>query len=211
VARTQEQRKADTRARLLASAAELFARQGVQATSADAVADAADRTSGSVYAHFGSKEGLLLALLDEWEHQVSARMSTALVDAAPGRDRFETMWQQFAGAAGSADAEADSGGPADWLLLEHELLLQAARKPEVGAVLARRFAAGRRQMGAAFDEWAADDHGALPLPGPDVATLVLALLLGLEMQRRIDPSAVADDLAADGLALLFGRAPQPEA
>jgi AcrR family transcriptional regulator len=202
VARTQEQRKADTRSRLLASAAELFARQGVHATSADAVADAADRTSGSVYAHFGSKEGLLLALLDEWEHQVSARMSDALVDAAPGRDRFETLWQQFAGAT-------EGNGSADWLLLEHELLLQAARNPEVGTVLARRFGSGRRQMGTSFESWAEDDETALPLPAPDLATLVLALLLGLEMQRRIDPAAVPDALAADGLALLFGRTPHP--
>jgi AcrR family transcriptional regulator len=205
VARTQEQRKADTRARLLTAAADLFARQGVQATSADAVADAAERTSGSVYAHFGSKEGLLLALLDEWEHAVSSRMSDALDGAAPGRDRFVTMWRQFAGPPSPPGAGAD--GTADWLLLEHELLLQAARKPEVGAVLARRFASGRRQMGASFDRWTEDDGDPLPLAGPDLATLVLALLLGLEMQRRIDPAAVPDDLAADGLALLFGRPP----
>lgn len=208
MARTQEQRKADTRARLLTAAADLFARQGVQATSADAVADAAERTSGSVYAHFGSKEGLLLALLDEWEHEVSSRMSDALGDAAPGRARFETMWRQFAGSPGSPGA-AD-GRAADWLLLEHELLLQAARKPEVGTVLARRFASGRRQMGVSFERWTEDDGSPPPLGGADLATLVLALLLGLEMQRRIDPAAVPDELAADGLALLFGRLPAPD-
>ncbi|MGH9206548.1 MAG: helix-turn-helix domain-containing protein, partial [Acidimicrobiales bacterium] len=55
VPQTQEERKAETRARLLAAAADLFAGQGIEAVSVDAVAEAAGRTSGAVYAHFGSK------------------------------------------------------------------------------------------------------------------------------------------------------------
>jgi AcrR family transcriptional regulator len=194
MARTQEQRKTETRGRLLAAAADLFARQGFDATSTDAVADAADRTSGAVYAHFGSKEGLLLALLEEWESEVADRMGAALDASSPGRTRFETLWHHF------ADSETEA--PGNWLLLEHELLLQAARNPEVGAVLARRFAFARRGMGQAFEEWTGDDG--LPVEGSALATLVLALLLGLEVQRRLDPATVPDQLAADGLALLFG-------
>ncbi len=73
VSQTQQERKAETRARLLAAAAELFADQGIDAVSVDAVAEAAGRTSGAVYAHFGSKQGLLLALLDSWKDSVLAR------------------------------------------------------------------------------------------------------------------------------------------
>jgi AcrR family transcriptional regulator len=207
MARTQEQRKAETRARLLAAAADLFARQGFHATSTDAVADAAGRTSGAVYAHFGGKEGLLLALLDEWEHKVAVRMGEALVSSEPGRARYETIWDHFAYAGDHApELVAEEGADAadTWLLLEHELLLQAARNPDVGRVLGRRFAHARRGMGEAFARWADEEGGDLPLAGTDVATLVLALLLGLEMQRRLDPEAVPDRLAADGLALLIG-------
>jgi AcrR family transcriptional regulator len=205
MARTQEQRKAETRARLLAAAAELFARQGFHATSTDAVAGAADRTSGAVYAHFGGKEGLLLALLDEWEHRVAARMGEALVSSDPGRARYETIWDQFANAGTQpSELSGDAGATDTWLLLEHELLLQAARNPDVGRVLGKRFAHARRGMGEAFSRWAEEEDSALPLPGPEVATLVLALLLGLEMQRRLEPDAVPDRLAADGLALLIG-------
>src|SRR5665213_1705824 len=70
MSRTQQERKAETRARLLAAAADLFAEQGIDAVSVDAVAEAAGRTSGAVYAHFGSKQGLLLALLDSWKDSV---------------------------------------------------------------------------------------------------------------------------------------------
>ena len=39
----------------------------------------------------------------------------------------------------------------------------------------------------------------------DTATLVLAMLIGLEMQHRLDPSAVPDDVALDGLFRLLCR------
>src|ERR1044072_7332487 len=70
--RTQDDRKADTRDRLLRSAAALFADRGVDAVSVDAVAEDADRTSGAVYAHFGSKQGLVTALLDAWKDEAAA-------------------------------------------------------------------------------------------------------------------------------------------
>jgi AcrR family transcriptional regulator len=206
MARTQEQRKAETRARLLAAAADLFARQGFHATSTDAVADAADRTSGAIYAHFGGKDGLLLALLDEWEHEVATRMGEALRSAPPGRARYETIWDHFAneGAVPASAKRRKRDGADTWLLLEHELLLQAARDPEIGRALGRRFAHARRSMGEAFEHWADEGGTDLPLDGSEVATLVLALLLELEMQRRLEPGAVPDRLAADGLALLVG-------
>ena len=63
---TQQTRRADTRVRLLAAAAELFAERGVDSTSIGAIAELADRTSGAVYDHFGGKDGVLVALLDSW-------------------------------------------------------------------------------------------------------------------------------------------------
>ena len=86
VARTQEERKAETRARLLAAAADLFADQGIDAVSVDAVAEAAGRTSGAVYAHFGSKQGLLLALLDSWKDSVlTVLLAEVAVERLPRR------------------------------------------------------------------------------------------------------------------------------
>ena len=86
--RTQEDRKAETRSRLLEAAADLFARRGFHGVSTDTVADAADRTSGALYAHFGAKEGLLLALVNAWAEDVP-RDSLALDDVfanAPARE-----------------------------------------------------------------------------------------------------------------------------
>src|SRR5258706_452168 len=83
MARTQEERKAETRARLIAAAADLFARKGFHAVSAEAVADAADRTTGALYSHFGGKDGLLLALVEQWLEESAARILLRVQGGAP--------------------------------------------------------------------------------------------------------------------------------
>ncbi|MEZ5144698.1 MAG: helix-turn-helix domain-containing protein [Acidimicrobiales bacterium] len=196
MARTQEQRKADTRRRLLDAAAAEFARKGFHAVSTETVADAADRTSGAVYAHFGGKDGLLLALLAEFERATVRRMQAALDDAATHEERVAALWDGFVDQAAGADDA--------WMLLEHELWLYAARRGDPDGALAARYAAGRQAMGEAFARWADDAGTPLPVESDRLGTLVLALLFGLEMQRRVEPAAVPDDLAVDGLRLLFG-------
>ena len=200
---TQEERKAETRQRLLDAAADLFATKGVHAVSVDAVAAAADRTSGAVYAHFGGKEGLLAALLERWSGQAAADIAAEL-DAATGvDDRLAAVWRRFVD-GGEPDAGPGDRGDA-WLLLEHELWLHAARTPEAADDLADRFARGRAGMGAAFAEWAtAAGAERSPVPPDRLAVLAMGLLFGLEMQRRVDPAAVPDDLAVTGLRLLLG-------
>ena len=200
MARTQEDRKAETRGRLLAAAAELFARKGFHAVSTDAVADAADRTSGAVYAHFGGKEGLLLALVNARENQAAEEIGAALLAEPELTGKLAALWRAFM----STSAENED----TWMLLEHELWLHGARDPEVADGLARRYQEARSAMGDAFTAWAEQEGERLPVTGNELAVLMLALLLGLEMQRRIDPAAVPDDLASRGLELLFGIEPR---
>lgn len=199
MARTQEQRKTETRRRLLDAAADLFAAKGVHAVSLEAIAEAADRTTGAIYAHFGGKAGLLLALLDETSREVGRQTRDALAAAGDTDERVRTLWSAF---ASRADAPDDP-----WMLLEHELWLHAARNPEAREQLAQRFARARGLMCDAFDTWPANGDGQRALHGEALATLVLGLLYGLEMQRRVDPDAVDDELAIAGLELLFGLSP----
>jgi AcrR family transcriptional regulator len=209
MARTQEQRKAETRTRLLDAAAELFGSRGFDAVSTDAVADAADRTSGAVYAHFGGKPGLLLALLEERSLTTGRAIKRALAETDDPADPMATVWRAFTEAADRDES---------WMLLEHELWLYAARHPEARAALARRYAGARAAMGEAFAAWSAtgrdgpdrdpvEPTGAAGRTPAATATLVLALLLGLEMQRHLDPASVPDDLAEDGLRALLGHHP----
>jgi AcrR family transcriptional regulator len=202
VSQTQQLRKAETRGRLLAAAATLFAEQGIDAVSVDAVAEAAGRTSGAVYDHFGSKQGLLLALLDSWKDSLLTVLlaEVAVSDSAHGQ--LAAVWENVAGSSGSSGSSGDRSG--GWSLLEHELWLRAARDDSVAAVLRRRDVEARRDNARRLAGWTAAVD-ARPRVGPDeLAVLVKALLTGLAMQRSLDPASVGDRVAVAGLAALLG-------
>ncbi|MFN8040924.1 MAG: helix-turn-helix domain-containing protein [Acidimicrobiales bacterium] len=192
---TQEERRADTRTRLLEAAAELFAERGIEASSIDAIAHRAGRTSGAVYDHFGGKDGLLRALLESWVGDVSTAIGAELVAATTLDERLLTLWRNV--------ADPPSGG-GRWIALEHELWSYAARHDEVRGYLARRYRAAWDGVDAAVHDWVADDPslGAdprSPTERPDVGATVIGLLMGLEMMRRIDATAVTDEVALRAL------------
>jgi AcrR family transcriptional regulator len=199
-AQTQEERKAETRARLIAAAADLFARKGFHAVSAEAVADAADRTTGALYSHFGSKDGLLLALVEQWLDESAARIS-ADVDSSSDLDgRLRALW--------SDSMTPDPDGGDSWLLLEIELWLHAARNAEFAGDLARRYDERRAALAHPLADWTKDEGlGRLRHP-QRTSGLVIALLLGAAMQQRLDPNAFsAADVVAGLRALIEGDTP----
>ena len=174
MARTQDERKTETRSRLLAAAAALFADQGIDAVSVDAVAEAAGRTSGSVYAHFGSKQGLLMALLDEWKDSVLTVLLAEVAVSDSPAGQLGAVWANV-----SDTSERDSSR---WALLEHELWLRAARDPEVADIIRERNAEALRYSARRLDGWTTS-VGARPIGDPqELAVLVKALLAGLAMQ-----------------------------
>jgi hypothetical protein len=81
------------------------------------------------------------------------------------------------------------------------LWLRAVRDPDVGAGLRHRYAEVRASMAAGFGE-----RGVAPKLGADLASQVFALLIGLDMQRRLDPDAVTDETALAGLNALYDAA-----
>ncbi|WP_208943722.1 TetR/AcrR family transcriptional regulator [Paracidovorax avenae] len=77
-----------TRARLLAAARVAFAARGYAQTSMDDFTGEAGLTRGALYHHFGSKEGLLAAVIEQIEAEVGERLG-AVSGAAP------TPWEGF--------------------------------------------------------------------------------------------------------------------
>ena len=194
MARTQDQRKAETRGRLLAAAATLFAREGYDAVSVDAIADVADRTSGSVYAHFGSKQGLLAALLDRVQDDMAAVVGAELAVHPDLSSRLLAIWHNVA-----AEVEGVS-----WLLLEVELWLHAVRDPVLREPLMARYRHVHDLMTTEFSAWV-DEFDLHPTVERDrLGPAVMGALIGLQMQRQLDPDAVSDDLALASLRAIFG-------
>ena len=204
--RTQEQRRAETRAQLLTAAADLFARKGFHATSAEAVAAAADRTTGALYDHFGGKEGLLVGLLELWIEQTVADLTASMEGETDLDGRLGALWR------GIVRRDSESGDA--WLLLEFELWLHAVRDPEMEVVGAERFSIMRAGLAGGLEEWSAEFGFALPAPAAELAAQLIGLLLGLAFQYRLDPAVVPQQLVVDGLRRLLdlppSAPPQPE-
>jgi AcrR family transcriptional regulator len=177
---SQERRRAETRTRLLDAAADLFATRGVDGSSIDAIAEAADRTSGAVYDHFGGKEGLLFAVLERWLDDVAVVIDAEVSTATTLDEVLAALWRNVA---------SPPTGRERWIALEHELWSWAARHPSASEHLARRYRAAWSELEGAASRW----EGAEPVPGSGAA--VVGVLLGLAMMRRVDPAAVDDGLA----------------
>jgi AcrR family transcriptional regulator len=192
MAKTQDQRRAETRQQLLEAARDVVAERGITGASVDAVAEAADRTSGALYGQFGGKEGLVVALLDAWKDATASVIAADFEASSSLEQQVASLWRNL------ANPPADGGDA--WVLLEHELWLYACRHPGARQAVAARYEDARRRLADAFPgtpvaEPTASDEG--------LASLLIALVVGLEMQRRLDPGAISDELATAGLRVLI--------
>ncbi|HEV2727593.1 MAG TPA: TetR/AcrR family transcriptional regulator [Solirubrobacterales bacterium] len=178
---------------MLDAAVVVFARQGISRTSLSEIAAEAGLTKGAVYSNFGSKDELLLAIMED--HLIERMRDVAAV---------------FDGGLSTPDAVRAAGArllaamvaDATWhqLLLEYWTLALhdeavmtklAAKRAEVRATVARAIAA------------AADAHGVtLPISPEELAVTLMALSNGYAVERAIDTAAVPDQLFEKVLGLL---------
>src|SRR5215475_4200269 len=81
-----EQTRAARRGQIVAAALACFARAGYYATTMADVAAQAGVSKGTPYLYFESKQALFLALHEEWDCGITARVDAA-VDAMPQAER----------------------------------------------------------------------------------------------------------------------------
>jgi AcrR family transcriptional regulator len=81
--RTQAERTAATRARLLEAGRHLFATDGYAAVSTQAIVDAAGVTRGALYHQFDDKSGLFAAVYEEVERDLVTQISARIMAAEP--------------------------------------------------------------------------------------------------------------------------------
>jgi AcrR family transcriptional regulator len=84
----------ETRQRILAAAREVLVRNGYRSTSLDEIARAADVARATVYYQFGSKVGLLEAVVSDIERRAG---QAAVLDAVELADPVEALRQAFLG------------------------------------------------------------------------------------------------------------------
>ena len=190
-------RRERTRAALLEAAARVYARNGFAGATLDEVAAEAGYTKGAVYAHFGSKENLLLALLEEhFARDVAEQLALF--------DRERLTWERpFAGSDRWMQRLLEEP---DRFRLFVELWAHAQRDERLRARLAEGLDEFR-EVFAGFAEQSASDSGRVPPAGAaeQSANVMLALGLGLSMLRLVDSGRVPAELLGTAVSI-FVRA-----
>jgi AcrR family transcriptional regulator len=187
-------RRAQTRARLLQAAAEVYARKGFGGATLDEVAAQAGLTKGAVYDHFGSRENLLTALLEE-------HLAGQLAEQLALFDGQRIAW------------ERPLAGSENWMARLHErpdrfrLFVELWSQAQHDAGLRRRLAASLHRLHEAFAKFATDSAAEAGLEPPpqaaeQFANVTLGLSIGLAMLKLTDPDAVPDALLGNVLSVL---------
>jgi AcrR family transcriptional regulator len=178
-----DDKREETRARLLEAAAEVFAKKGYERASVDDVAQAAGFTKGAVYWNFASKEELFLALV----HERQAALMGEFFDAAEDAERDSFI-------SGLADVyKRQAPDPNEWKLWM-EFLLYALRKPALTRRIRKESAESFGALVGELDQRSAGHKGTPPLSNELLARLYVSIFDGVNQQRAIDPSSVDDEL-----------------
>jgi AcrR family transcriptional regulator len=190
-------RRARTRAQLLDAAARVYGRRGFDGATLDEVAEEAGFTKGAVYDHFGSKENLLIALLDEHLAAQIAEQISLFDPAAEATERPRTGADRWM-------AELDENPDAFRLFVE--AWVHAQRDGELAARVRTGMDAWRDTLRTFGRRRAAEGDVELPeaVLAP-VANVMLALGIGLGILRLADPDGVPPQLLGTALVTFLSE------
>jgi len=162
-------RAADTRALILEAARSRLLADGYGGLSTRKVADEARVPLSQLHYHFGSKQGLILALLEQENQRRLARQRRMYAEDAP-------LWQRYERACDFLEDDLDSG----YVRVLQEMIAAGWSNKEVGDTI-RELLGGWYSLLAQVAREAEQRYGPLgPFTAEEVGTLVGAAFLGAE-------------------------------
>jgi TetR/AcrR family transcriptional regulator, transcriptional repressor of aconitase len=191
-----EKARTARRDQIITAAAGCFARAGYHTTTMADIAEAAGVSKGTPYLYFPGKEALFIALYEEWDCGLAARVDAEISGLAEPVRRSP---HQVLRAVASAIAAHVTGNPQTCRVLMEATTL-AAYDPAIEAKVQAANAAvlgqltGLFQAGLAAGEWPADTDPALR------ARLFTAGLYGLMTQWHLAPGSFCLEAAMVALA-----------
>lgn len=172
-----QQRSEETRQGILQAALDSFSRQGYDAASVAEICALAGVSKGAFYYHFPTKQGLFLALIEDWLKNLDRRLQQAQISA----DRVPTALLMMSGELEQIFTQAEGR-----LGMFLEFWRQASRDPQVWALLISPY---RR-----YQDWFAGlietgiREGSLRQTDPQVASrLLVATAVGMLLQGLLEP------------------------
>jgi AcrR family transcriptional regulator len=162
-------RAADTRTLILDAARSRLLSDGYGGMSTRKVADEAGVPLSQLHYHFGSKQGLILALLEEENQRRLARQRNMYAEDAP-------LWQRYERACDFLEEDLDSG----YVRVLQEMVAAGWSNEELGDAV-RELLGGWYALLAEVAHEAEQRYGRLgPFTAEEMGTLVGAAFLGAE-------------------------------
>ncbi|WP_410578903.1 TetR/AcrR family transcriptional regulator [Amycolatopsis sp. lyj-108] len=196
--RSQTERSRSTRAALITAARTLFADQGYAAVPADEIVRAAGVTRGALYHHFGDKQGLFRAVIEQIETEITEELRTVL-------RATEDPWSAALGALSRF---------LDLCLRPEVVRIALTDAVSVLGWQEWRELENRYGLGLITEilEAAAADGLLIEAPIPELAQLTLSACAeaALMIAHAEDPEAAKEKALAALVALLSGLVNQPE-
>jgi AcrR family transcriptional regulator len=159
----------DSRGQLLQAADTCLRKYGYAGLSTRRVAEAADMPLSQIHYHFGSKEALVLALLEDQNRRLLERQNATLTADLP-------LWKRWERACDYLDEDLASG----YVRILQEMMAAGWSNPDIAAAV-RSFLRGWDALVTVVAKEAMDRFGnTLPLRPDDIACLVGNAFLGSE-------------------------------
>jgi AcrR family transcriptional regulator len=192
---SRDERRAQTRERLLDAAADVFNRLGYHGASLEAVAEAAGYTKGAVYSNFASKAELFFALCER---------KSVTSNSAEVRERFRALpLDAFLDGMGEM-LRAQAASDETWDVLTIEVWLAAMRDPALRGIVAHDYREMRAEFGPEVERKLREVGITTPFTAAELGSLVSALGSGLILQYYLEPDAVDPGLITRALRRLLG-------
>lgn len=190
---TREESRAQTRERLIEAAHRLFAKEGIEATAIDKIAEEAGYSRGAFYSNFETKEELLKALMDRELDRVEAEMR-ALGSGDKTPEQMVEALREYALAKSTDSKEC---------MFYLELEMYGVRHPEVRPLIAdfvhRDTQNAGRLLDALFAGFGVHDHPSSEL----IVSSFIAMAQGLTMRQVVDPEVLSQEMIRKSLSLYF--------
>jgi AcrR family transcriptional regulator len=168
-------RAADTRTLILDAARTRLLTDGSAGLSTRKVAEQAGVPLSQLHYHFGSKQGLILALFEEENHRRLTRQHRLYAEDAP-------LWQRYERACDYLEDDLESG----YVRVLQEMIAAGWSNKELGGAV-RELLNGWFALLADVATEAERRHGSLgPFTGREVATLIGTAFIGSEALLLLD-------------------------
>jgi AcrR family transcriptional regulator len=194
---TRKEKQAHTKRCLMAAAAQVFTRKGMEQGSIDEVAETAGFTKGAFYANFKNKEELFLAMLDE-------RFAARLAEIEGAIEQGGTI-EEEARRAGADFTRYVSSDPS-WQRMFIEFAAYAARNEDFRAELVTRLRTLEARIAEALEhgrEQAGLSDLEPPVPITDIARMGRIMANGYAIECLLFGEEIDPDLYPAMLAMFF--------